>query len=111
MAKTTKRRRDPLEPIDAIPEVLSNRQRPQRKRRNRSWDAKRSKATYDLPEDVIQWIRDVAVEMGQDYDAKVRVGDVARLMLEFARERYEAGELDERIKKRLKPVKLVLFDD
>lgn len=87
-------RRDPLEPLEEIPEILADRPKP-KPARDRSWDAKRSKATYDLPADIIDRVRGISEELAAEYPgATVRVSDVARLLLEAGLERYEAGELD-----------------
>ena len=106
MVKRRQQRRDPLEPLEALPDVLDERQRPRPKKRDRSWDAQRSKATYDLPADLIERIREIAEEMGQQ-GAKVRVNDIARLLLEAGLRQYESGELDID----LKPTGFRLFDD
>lgn len=88
-----KERRDPLEPVEALPEVLSRRPGPKPKR-DRAWDAKRSKATYDLPPALIARIKAIADELAAEHQgAKVRVSDVARLLLEAGLDAYEAGEL------------------
>jgi len=88
----------PLEPSDALPEILSSRESASSpdvssSKRDRSWDAKRSKATYDLPPSLIQRIRDIADELGES-GASVKVSDVARLLLEAGVTQYESGELD-----------------
>ena len=62
------------------------------KKRHRSWDAKRNKATYDLPPEVIQRIRDIVEEFKQE-GVNVRVSDVARLLIEAGLEQYDAGTL------------------
>ena len=103
----SKGRRNPLEPVEALPEVLASRPKAKPKR-DRSWDAQRSKATYDLPQDLIERIREIAEELTADYaGAKVRVSDVARLLMEAGLERYEAGEL----KIELQPAVFKLFAD
>lgn len=106
MAKRKEKRRDPLEPIDAIPDVLAGRAKPQQKRRDRSWDAARTKATYDLPADLIERINQIAEELGAE-GAKVKVSDVARLLLVAGLEKYDAGEL----KPKLRPTGFRLFED
>ncbi len=86
-------RRDPLEPVDAVPEVLAARPRPKPKR-NRAWDKARTKATFDLPVALIERLREVSKEMAAAHPgAAVRVSDVARLLLEAGLDAYEAGEL------------------
>ena len=102
----------PVEPIDAIPQLLP--QKPvieqsgfsRTTTRDRSWDAKRSKATYDLPPELIQKIKDIAGELGEE-GAMVKISDVARLLLETGIEQYEAGEL----KAKPRPTGFTLFDD
>lgn len=90
----TKRRRDPLEPVEELPEILARRPR-EKPKRDRSWDAKRSRATYDLPPELIERIRELAEELTEEYpDAKVRVSDVARVLMEAGLAQYEAGELE-----------------
>lgn len=106
MAKRRQQRRDPLEPLESVPEVLAERQRARTRTRDRSWDAQRSKATYDLPESLIERIREIAEELGQD-GAKVKVNDVARLLLEAGLRQYESDELAID----LKPTGFRLFDD
>lgn len=114
MADQKRKRRNALEPIDDIPDVLAGRDaaaqqspRPKRRRgRDRSWDAQRSKATYDLPSELIDRIREVAEELGGG-EAKVKVSDVARLLLEAGLAQYESGEL----KIKPKPTGYSLFDD
>ncbi len=102
----------PLEPIDAIPRLLSQKPvleqpgPPKTTTRDRSWDAKRSKTTYDLPPELIQKIKDIAGELGEER-AMVKVSDVARLLLETGIEQYEAGEL----KAKPRPTGFTLFDD
>lgn len=82
------------EPIAEVPQVLRRRPRPKPKR-DRSWDAKRARATYDLPPDLIEKVRAIAGELAEARpEAKVRVSDVARLLLERGVEAYERGELE-----------------
>lgn len=103
--QTTPSRRNALEPVDAIPEVLANRPKPPPKR-DRSWDQNRTKATYDLPSELIERIKEITREIGADYpNTKIRVGDVARLLLEAGLEQYEAGK----IKIELHPSEFRLF--
>jgi hypothetical protein len=118
MAKR-KERRDPLEPVNDVPEVLAARApappltpskpaapaKPQ-PARDRSWDAGRSKATYDLPAALIERIKQIAEELGQG-EALVKVSDVARLLIEAGLAEYEAG----RLKAKPRPTKFKLFDD
>lgn len=75
--------------------VLERRPRPKPKR-DRSWDRRRSKATYDLPPELISRIREIAKALAAEFGpgATVRVSDVARLLLEAGLERYESGELE-----------------
>ena len=77
-----------------------------KKPRDRSWDKRRSKMTYDLPPALIARISEIATELGQG-GGKVKVSDVARLLLEAGLEQYEAGKLTPK----LKPVGYKLFDD
>ncbi len=91
--------------VDEVTKGILSR-KPSKKPRDRSWDAARSKATYDLPEGLIKRIKEIAAELGEE-GASVRIGDVARLLLEAGIAEYEAGKL----KPKAKPKKLVLFDD
>lgn len=76
--------------------------------RDRSWDMERSKATYDLPPGLIDRVRDIADELASEHpDAKVRISDVARLLLQAGIDQYESGELDVRIR----PTKFRIFPD
>ncbi len=102
------KRRNPLEPVEEAAELLVRRSHRPRRGRDRSWDARRSKATYDLPAELIERIREIADELAAEHQgARVRVNDVARLLLEAGLERYEAGELATN----LKPTGFTLFDD
>ena len=94
---------------DQAAKYLSGQQKSEKSsepKRDRTWDAQRSKATYDLPPELITRIREIAGEIGQG-GAKVKINDVARLLLEAGIERYEAGALD--IK--MRPTGFKLFDD
>ena len=112
--KKERRSLPPAEPVEAIPEVLKRDQKADRSgqmakyghKRDRSWDANRSKATYDLPADLIERIRQIAAELGEA-GAAVRVSDVARLLLEAGLVQYESGQLDVTPK----PTGYKLFDD
>ena len=66
----------------------------------------KKKERRSLPPDLIERIRQIAVELGEA-GADVRVSDVARLLLEAGLVQYEAGELDVRPK----PTGYKLFDD
>lgn len=82
------------EPIAEVPEILRRRPSPPPKR-DRSWDAKRSRTTYDLPPELIERVRTIAGELAEAYpEAKVRVSDVARWLLEHGVEAYDRGELE-----------------
>lgn len=101
-------RRNPLEPVEEAQQLIAQRARPRSKKtRDRSWDAQRSKATYDLPTGLIERIREISEEMASQHNAKVKVSDVARLFLEAGLARYDAGELTVE----LKPVSFTLYDD
>ena len=100
----------PLEPADALPALFAPAtalplDEPPTKR-DRTWDAQRSKATYDLPPALIQRIQALAVELGTDA-AKVKVSDVARLLLEAGLAQYERGQLAVQPR----PTGFTLFDD
>ena len=70
-------RRNPLEPIDEIPEILARRPR-SRTGRDRGWDANRTKATYDLPEGLIRRIHEIVDDLTeQQRGAKIRVSEAA----------------------------------
>lgn len=114
-------RRNPLEPVEEAADLLARRQQArvseegsandlgkEKKGRDRTWDAQRSKATYDLPPGLIDRIRVLANELTEAYpDARVRISDVVRLLLETGLAEYEAGH----ISVELKPVSFVIFDD
>lgn len=111
-------RRNPLEPVEEAADLLARRQQArlaaidteseEKPGRDRSWDARRSKATYDLPPELIERIRMLADELTAAYpDARVRISDVARLLLEAGLAEYDAGN----ISVKLKPVSFVIFDD
>lgn len=87
---------------------LTSTQKPSepKSKRDRTWDAQRSKATYDLPSELIIRIREIAKELGQD-GVNVKVNDVARLLIEAGLDQYDAGELDVQ----LKPTGYTLFDN
>lgn len=86
-------------------EVLARRPKP-KPRRDRSWDARRKKMTYDLPEGLISRIREIAETLAAKHPgARIRHSDIARLLLEAGLERYEAGELQIE----LHPIVLSLF--
>ena len=102
----------PLEPGDALPalfaqppaaDVPTEAASP---KRDRSWDAQRSKATYDLPPVLIERIQAIAVELGTE-TAKVKVSDIARLLLEAGLAQYERGQLPVQPR----PTGFTLFDD
>ena len=102
----------PLEPGDALPalfaqppavDVLAEAAPPQR---DRTWDAQRSKATYDLPPALIARIQALATELGTT-TAKVKVSDIARLLLEAGLAQYERGQLSVQPR----PTGFTLFDD
>lgn len=86
------------EPLAEIPRVLAERQAQGERRpppRNRAWDAQRSKATYDLPPELIERIKQIAEELGREHaQATVRVADVAAALLLAGLERYDAGTLE-----------------
>lgn len=76
--------------------------------RDRSWDMQRSKATYDLPPGLIDRIREIADDLASEHpDARVRISDVARLLLQAGVRQYENGNLDIRIR----PTKFRIFPD
>jgi hypothetical protein len=84
----------PAEPLEALPEVLARR--PDKKpTRNRSWDRKRTKATFDLPQDLIDRLGSIAEDLAKEYPgAKVRVSDVACLLLKAGLKEYDAGHVE-----------------
>jgi hypothetical protein len=86
------------EPLAEIPRVLAERQAQGDRRpapRDRSWDAQRSKATYDLPPEIIERIKQIAEELGREHArATVRVSDVAAALLAAGLDRYDAGTLE-----------------
>ncbi len=103
----TRDRRDPLEPVEALPQVLATRARPKTKR-DRSWDKARSKATFDLPAALIARIGEIAGELVATHPgARVRTSDVARLLLEAGLKQYDAGE----ISVELHPQRFTLFPE
>lgn len=102
----------PLEPADALPALFTQPPAPAlpaeaaQTKRDRTWDAQRSKATYDLPPALIQRIQALATELGTD-TAKVKVSDVARLLLEAGLAQYERGLLPVQPR----PTGFTLFND
>ena len=102
----------PLEPADALPAlftpppaaVVPAEAAPPK--RDRAWDAQRSKATYGLPPALIQRIQALATELGTD-TAKVKVSDVARLLIEAGLAQYERGLLPVQPR----PTGFTLFDE
>jgi hypothetical protein len=94
-------------PIDAaVAALMSGGDPVKKKRENREWDKRRSKMTYDLPPALIARIGEIAEELGQQ-GGRVKVSDVARLLLEAGLEQYDARKLNPK----LKPVGFRLFDD
>lgn len=82
----------PEEPIDAIPDVLARR--PEKPTRSREWDKKRTKATFDLPPELVDELKQVAADLAEEYPgASVRVSDVAKKLLEAGLAEYRAGRL------------------
>jgi hypothetical protein len=107
---SSKPRRNPLEPVEEAQELLHRRASgyTPKKGRNRDWDAKRTKATYDLPAGLLERIREIAGEIGQANGAeRANMNDVARLLLEAGIEQYEAGVLDQKVQGKAKRV--ILF--
>jgi hypothetical protein len=102
----------PLEPADALPALFTPPTAPAgpakaaSAKRDRAWDAQRSKATYDLPPALIQRIQALATELGTD-TAKVKVSDVARLLIEAGLAQYERGLLPVQPR----PTGFTLFDE
>jgi len=83
----------PGEPLAELPEILQRRAHPQ-PRRDRSWDAKRRRATYDLPPQLIERVRTITQQLAEAHPkANVRVSDIARLLLELGVQAYEQGEV------------------
>lgn len=81
--------RDPLATMeDEARQLIATRK--QAVRRDRSWDSKRTRMTYDLPRATIQRVTAVAESLKKDWP-DVRIGDVACIMLEAAANLYEGG--------------------
>ena len=62
--------------------------------RNRAWDAKRTRMTYDLPQETIDAVKATQAALAHTFGGDVRVGDVADLLLREGIKRYRAGEMD-----------------
>lgn len=92
-ARQDPRRNVPAEPIDAVPDILARR--PDAKpARSREWDKKRTKATFDLPPELVDELKQVAADLAAEYPgASVRVSDVAKKLLEAGLAEYRAGRL------------------
>jgi hypothetical protein len=105
MAKDKPQRQKPIDA--AVAALMSGgADQTKKKRENREWDKRRSKMTYDLPPALIARIGEIAEELGQQ-GGKVKVSDVARLLLEAGLAQYDAGKLAPK----LRPVGFRLFDD
>lgn len=84
----------PIEPADVANQYLAKRP-DEKKARNREWDKKRSKATFDLPPELLEEINRIADDLTREYpNAKVRTSDVARKLLEVGLEAYQRGEVN-----------------
>lgn len=98
-------RRDAMKTtVEDAQEVLARRPATARPTptRNRQWDKARKRMTYDLPEDMIERVKQIAAELGG-----VRVSEAARLLLQAGIERYDAGEL----RPELHPRKVTLYPE
>jgi len=73
--------------VGRLVEDAEKRQRATRHKRDRSWDEKRSKATYDLPSKLKEEIRTVAEGEG------VPAYEIVRLFLEYGLNEYREGGL------------------
>ena len=81
-------------------------QRAKEHTRDRSWDAQRTKATYDLPPSLKDDIKEIA--KNEDLPAY----EIARLFLEFGLRRYLVGGLEALgAEKKTKTVEFTLFPD
>lgn len=72
--------------VSHLVDGAKERQRATQHKRDRSWDAKRSKATYDLPEGLKEAIKEVAE--AEDVPAY----EIARLFLEYGLAVYQQHE-------------------
>lgn len=94
----------PLEPVDAVPEVLAHR--PSTAKRDRGWEKKQRKcgdvATYrGIPKHLQDEIRRISDKRN------VPVGEVARALLEYALVAYAKGDLT--LDPQFGPGKLTLY--
>jgi hypothetical protein len=81
------------EPLAELSEILQRRSA-LRIRRDRSWDARRCRATYDLPPQLIETIHTITQQLTEAHpEVNVRVSDVARLLLELGVQAYEQEEV------------------
>lgn len=90
----------PDEPSALMPTVLATPPKvPAPKKRSRTWDARRSKVTVDLPERLIedlaalrqQMIEEAQKRFGPEVKVSITVGAVYQRLLELGLETYRAG--------------------
>lgn len=77
--------------------------------RNRRYDSEERlpRVTYEFPQELIDRVKQITEEIGQEAGAKVAVYQVARLLMEAGIKQYEDGEL----KIRTYPKEINLFPD
>ncbi len=101
----------PDEPLEAVPEILARRPKPPKAapKRNREWEARQQASGHG----VIAF-RNVPAELRDDIKAiaqaqGVRVGEVARLFLEYGLDAYAAGRIS--LNPKLKQGRLTLYPE
>ncbi len=76
----------PIEPTEAIPQILQRR--PSRAKRNREWERTQYRVTYrSISPELHDALKAIATKIS------VPVGEVARAFLEYGLKAYEQGEL------------------
>jgi hypothetical protein len=92
--------------VRSLVEDSEKQQRAKTHKRDRSWDAQRTKATYDIPTQLKDDIKDVAEAEG------VPAYEIARLFLEFGLSQYKEGGLETLgAEKQTKTVDFTLFPE
>ena len=87
------KRRDPLrgtdEPVDDVPAVLQERNKPRVPgKRTRDWEKEHKTASYRIPLELRDRITEIAGDLG------VSTSDVARYFLEYALTAYDTKQLN-----------------
>ena len=80
--------------VARLVEDAQRRQRAAGHTRDRSWDAKRTRFTYDLPPELHEELKAVAQEVvARTTLGRLRVSDVVREFLLYALDAYRRGDL------------------